>query len=192
MEQPGSLPPPSDALLHAAHELQRAAGALHKQAAAFGDAATSPFILSHVEETLDRLESALHMMAGAAIDRPGGSSSGAHEALRWHLLETARAVGAANVACASSRQWARRAAALGPSPDVGRPAPAPGAIELCDFEEPAAGRQRLTATVDELTLTYDVHLVDADGDARQVRSHVPSLREARTWAKAYAQRVRAA
>ena len=192
MEQHGSLPPPADALRESAHELQRAAGAMHKHASAFGETSTSLFTLAHVEEALDRLESALFVMAGAATESRGEHASGADEALRWHLLETARTVAAANVACASSRQWARRSPALARPRDQVTPAPAPDAIELCELEAPGAGPQRLTATVDELTLTYDVHLVSADGQATQIRSHVPSLREARAWAKAYARGARPA
>lgn len=165
---------------------------MHKHASAFGETSASLFTLAHVEEALDRLESALFMMASAATMSRGEHASGADEALRWHLLETARTVAAANVACAASRQWARRSPALARPRDQVVPAPGLDSLELCEFEEPETGPKRLTATVDELTLTYDIHLVSDDGDATQIRSHVPSLREARAWAKAYAKGARPA
>lgn len=189
MEQPRSLPPPAEALLASSHELQRAAGAIQKHARAFGEVTVSPFTLVHIEEALDRLYSALHMMADATEERP---QSGADEALRRHLTETARAIHAANLACGASRQWARKRAAVAtgtPSSEVA--APELDSIELYRFDDPVAGSQVLTATIDELTLTYDVHAIGQDS-TRRVRSHVSSLQEARRWAKAYATNASAA
>ena len=128
------------------------------------------------------------MMAGATEGRP---QSGADEALRRHLTETARAIHAANLACGASRQWARKREAIAtgsPAPELA--APELDSIELYQFDDPVAGPQVLTATVDELTLTYEIHAVGPDS-TRRVRSHVRSLQEARRWAKAYATGPRA-
>jgi hypothetical protein len=51
-------------------------------------------------------------------------------------------------------------------------------VFLCDYED-AAGRHRLSAVLDELTLTYSVMLQAQDGTSRALRRHVASLREAR-------------
>jgi hypothetical protein len=49
---------------------------------------------------------------------------------------------------------------------------------------------RLSAVLDELTLTYSIVERAADGDTRLLRRHVPSLREARRWAAAQRDRQR--
>jgi hypothetical protein len=51
---------------------------------------------------------------------------------------------------------------------------------------------RLSAVLDELTLTYSIVERAADGETRLLRRHVPSLREARRWAATYQERQRVA
>jgi hypothetical protein len=57
-------------------------------------------------------------------------------------------------------------------------------IPLCFYED-ALGRHRLRAMLDELSLTYRVVAHDPDGRMRELRSHIPSLAEARRWAIAF-------
>ena len=60
---------------------------------------------------------------------------------------------------------------------------------LCPYE----GRDapcRLSAVLDELTLTYSIVERAADGETRLLRRHVPSLREARRWVAAHRERQR--
>ena len=60
-------------------------------------------------------------------------------------------------------------------------------IPVCEYEDPS-GRVRLTAILDEVTLTYSVVASDGTGDGRPLRRYLPSLREAREWACAYRDR----
>ena len=57
-------------------------------------------------------------------------------------------------------------------------------IPLCHYES-GDGRRRLSARLDELTLTYCVVEHGPEGRALGLRRYVPSLREARRWATAY-------
>jgi hypothetical protein len=57
-------------------------------------------------------------------------------------------------------------------------------IQLCDYDD-AGGRRRLSAVVDELTLTYDVVARGRGGHPVVLRRHLLSLRVARSWALAY-------
>jgi len=57
-------------------------------------------------------------------------------------------------------------------------------IPLCHYES-GDGRRRLSARLDELTLTYCVVERGPDGRTLGLRRHVPSLREARRWAASY-------
>jgi hypothetical protein len=57
-------------------------------------------------------------------------------------------------------------------------------IPLCHYET-GDGRQRLSARLDELTLTYCVVEQGPEGRTLELRRYVPSLREARRWATAY-------
>lgn len=54
-------------------------------------------------------------------------------------------------------------------------------VPLCSYDT-ADGRRRLSAVLDELTLTYSIVERAPDGRSRTVRRHVPSMREARAWA----------
>lgn len=60
-------------------------------------------------------------------------------------------------------------------------------IPLCEYEGPS-GRVQLIAVLDEVTLTYSVVAGDSHGNGRPLRRHLPSLREAREWARAYRDR----
>ena len=53
-------------------------------------------------------------------------------------------------------------------------------VPLCECDD-ALGRQILSAELDELTLTYRV----LAGDGQLLCRHLPSLQEARRWARAY-------
>lgn len=57
-------------------------------------------------------------------------------------------------------------------------------IPLCHYES-GDGPRRLSARLDELTLTYCVVERDPEGRALLLRRHVLSLREARRWATAH-------
>jgi hypothetical protein len=57
-------------------------------------------------------------------------------------------------------------------------------IPLCHYES-GDGLRRLSARLDELTLTYCVVERGPEGRAFGLRRSVPSLREARRWATAY-------
>jgi hypothetical protein len=53
-------------------------------------------------------------------------------------------------------------------------------IPLCEYDD-ALGRQRLSAVIDDLTLTYCV----VDRESRPLCRHLRSLHEARCWARDY-------
>jgi hypothetical protein len=55
---------------------------------------------------------------------------------------------------------------------------------LCHYDD-GDGRRLLSATLDELTLTYCVVEQGRDGHALTLRRHVPSLLDARRWATTY-------
>ena len=57
-------------------------------------------------------------------------------------------------------------------------------IPLCDYDR-GDGRRRLSARLDELTLTYCVVERDPEDRVLSLKRHVLSLREARRWATAY-------
>jgi hypothetical protein len=69
------------------------------------------------------------------------------------------------------------------------PPPGPAAIPLRELPHPD-GPRRLTAVVDELTLTYDIVEIDPRGRARRLREYIPTLREARAWAHAHVDSLR--
>jgi hypothetical protein len=60
----------------------------------------------------------------------------------------------------------------------------PKSILLCQYRD-CSGDNELTATLDELTLTYSVVLRDGSGVTRPLRRHLPTLRGARCWALAH-------
>ena len=55
---------------------------------------------------------------------------------------------------------------------------------LCHYDN-GEGPRLLSATLDELTLTYCVVVQGPDGHALTLRRHVPSLLDARRWATTY-------
>ena len=57
-------------------------------------------------------------------------------------------------------------------------------IPLCDYDS-GDGHRRLSARLDEMTLTYCVVELDHEGRVLSLKRHVLSLREARRWATAY-------
>ena len=57
-------------------------------------------------------------------------------------------------------------------------------IPLCAYDD-RAGRHRLSAVIDELTLTYDVVTRDPDGRCQVLSRHFATLRAARAWALAH-------
>lgn len=60
-------------------------------------------------------------------------------------------------------------------------------IDVLLYERDAAGsRQQLRAVLDELTLTYTIVESGSGGRRRELRRHVPSLRDARRWAQLHA------
>ena len=113
------------ALAASAHELQRAAGAVQTQAANPDAVPTHELTLAHVEEAVDRLAVAMEQMANAVADWCGEPSAIVEEnalppearALRWHLQSVADELRAAEIACASSRDWTRRLLLNPPQPD---------------------------------------------------------------------------
>jgi hypothetical protein len=101
------------ALIGSAYDLQRAAGNMLKHARGADDAATLAVALAHVEEALDRLSVSAHQAAHAVTL---GYSEGADEstlrppaqALCFHLRLLAERLREPQLACQSSRSWARR------------------------------------------------------------------------------------
>jgi hypothetical protein len=65
--------------------------------------------------------------------------------------------------------------------------PKPIDVLLCE-REAVGGRQQLRAVLDELTLTYTIVVRGPGGPRRELRRHVPSLRDARRWAQLHADR----
>jgi hypothetical protein len=63
--------------------------------------------------------------------------------------------------------------------------PKPIDVLLCE-REAVGGRQQLRAVLDELTLTYTIVERGPGGRRRELRRHVPSLRDARRWAQLHA------
>jgi hypothetical protein len=63
--------------------------------------------------------------------------------------------------------------------------PKPIDVLLCE-REAVGGRQQLRAVLDELTLTYTIVERGPSGRRRELRRHVPSLRDARRWAQVHA------
>lgn len=186
--------PLSPCLLRAsAHAVQRAAGDVQAHAGAFSPTSGAPGPIVHIEEALDRLETAFHKMSGVVSEwADGGAAAEEAEALRRHLYATARCLSEARDGCAASRHWSRRlaealAGELPPATDcVERPAP--DAITLCEYGD-GDDRRTLAAVVDDVTLTYDVVVVGPSGPARRLREHLPTLREARGWARDYVERA---
>ena len=89
---------------------------------------THELTLAHVEEAVDRLAVAMEQMANAVADWCGEPSAIVEEnalppearALRWHLQSVADELRAAEIACASSRDWTRRLLLNPPQPDTRR------------------------------------------------------------------------
>ena len=116
------------ALAASAHELQRAAGAVQTHAANPDAVPTHELTLAHVEEAVDRLAVAMEQMANAVADWCGQPSAIVEEnalppeasALRWHLQSVADELRAAEIACASSRDWTRRLLLNPPQPETRR------------------------------------------------------------------------
>jgi hypothetical protein len=165
-------------LSEGARDLQRAAGAMQKHAAAVRGTSPPAAVLAHVEEALDRLEVTIQMLssAAAADDRSEGA------ALRFHLAETARRLRSASVACAASRGWTRPSRTA-----VARRVPV-GAIALGDVHADD-GPHGVVAAVDELDLTYRVLATTPHGETRELARRVATLREARGVAHAHLREV---
>jgi len=101
------------ALKAGAHELQQAAGRVLKHARAAEDPQTLGVALAHIEEALDRLSVAMLQAAHAVTAGHGDLAerhdpSPAAEALCFHLRRTAERLHEPQLACESSRFWAKR------------------------------------------------------------------------------------
>ena len=81
---------------------------------------THAITLAHVEESLDRLAVAMGRMASAVAEWCGERGAIVEEsvlppearALRWHLQAAADTLRESEVACTTSREWARRLLAV--------------------------------------------------------------------------------
>jgi hypothetical protein len=119
------------ALASSAHQLQRAAGTLQAHSGNPDAVPTHAITLAHVEESLDRLAVAMGQMASAVAEWCGERGAIVDEnvlppearALRWHLQAAADTLRESEVACTTSREWARRLLAVSATDE--------GAEDLC-------------------------------------------------------------
>jgi hypothetical protein len=115
-------------LADSAHELQRAAGHLQRNASRPDTVEVLPTALAHLEEALERLATAASVAAGAVEEHEAPDAraadpdvlSPAARALRWHLAHLAARLRAAGEACPDTRRWARELTRV---PDVEQPRP---------------------------------------------------------------------
>lgn len=121
------------ALASSAHQLQRAAGTVQAHSGNPDAVPTHGITLAHVEEALDRLAVAMGQMASAVAEWSGERGAVVEEnvfppearALRWHLQAAADTLRESEVACTTSREWARRLLAVSvPDDDAEEPGPA--------------------------------------------------------------------
>ena len=97
-----------------AHQLQRAAGGVLRDASAPDAVPALPVALAHLEEALDRLSTSMVKAAQAVEDWPGAAETDAAtlssdaRALRWHLFHVATRLRGAQGACPDARRWARK------------------------------------------------------------------------------------
>jgi hypothetical protein len=102
---------PRSTLSESTHDLRRALRAVHACSADEPD----EDLLAHVTEALSRLDQALLVAASKLVnvgdDRAGGAEA---EALRWHLMETARRSRAAAATCHEAKRWARACVSASP------------------------------------------------------------------------------
>ena len=97
-----------------AHQLQRAAGGVLRDASAPDSVPALPVALAHVEEALDRLSTSMVVAAQAVEEWPGAAETDAAtlssdaRALRWHLFHLATRLRGAEGACPDARRWARK------------------------------------------------------------------------------------
>jgi hypothetical protein len=99
-------------LAASAHELQRAAGHIQRNAARADAVQTLPTALAHMEEALERLSTAANVAARAVeeYDARAGADPDVlrrARALRWHLAHLAARLRGASDACPDTRRWAR-------------------------------------------------------------------------------------
>jgi hypothetical protein len=97
-----------------AHQLQRAAGGMLRDASAPDAVPALPVALAHFEEALDRLSTSMVKAAQAVEDWPGAAEadtatlSSDARALRWHLFHLSARLRSAQDACPDARRWARK------------------------------------------------------------------------------------
>ena len=115
MDDLRSHPDQAQALQRSAHELQRAAGNLVKNAAGAASVPALSVALAHVEEALDRLSVGMLLAARAvATSRARGTpvdeaaAPPETEALCFHLRRAAEKLHHPQAACEASRMWTRR------------------------------------------------------------------------------------
>jgi len=102
------------ALAIGAHQLQRAAGGVLRNASSPDAVPALPVALAHLEEALDRLSTSMVKAAQAVEDWPGAAETDAStlssdaRALRWHLYHLATRLRGAEGACPDARRWARQ------------------------------------------------------------------------------------
>jgi hypothetical protein len=104
------------ALTTGAHALQQAAGKVLKHAGAAEDPETLNVALAHIEEALDRLSICMLLAANAVTE--GHAPTPTSEALGFHLRRAAERLREPELACQSSRFWARRMSASAPQADL--------------------------------------------------------------------------
>jgi hypothetical protein len=120
MQASPTLTDPDRALASSAHQLQRAAGTLQAHSGNPDAVPTHAITLAHAEEALDRLAVAMGQMASAVAEWCGERGAIVEEnvlppearALRWHLQAAADILRESEAAFTTSREWARRLAAV--------------------------------------------------------------------------------
>src|ERR1044072_8734796 len=113
-------------------------------------------------------------LAAIPVDRPGADYK-----RRPRPLVLPRPMRPRNPPPTSPAPW--------PHPPMASVMPFPTDILLAEYDAPD-GRELVVAELDELTLTYTIVVRSVRGEARRVRRHVRTLRDARAWASAYGSR----
>ncbi len=122
-----------DDIAEGAHQLQRAAGAVHQRASSQDTVPALPSALAHLEEALDRLATSMVKAAQTVEEWPGGAEADLDRdvlspdarALRWHLFHIAARLRGAQDACPDARRWAHELLVELPGE---RPLPREGAV----------------------------------------------------------------
>jgi len=117
-------------------------------------------------------------LAAIPVDRPGADYK-----RRPRPLVLARAMRPRNPPHTPAAPWPTPLR----QPTMASVMPLPTDILLAEYDAPD-GRELVVAELDELTLTYTIVVRSVRGEARRVRRHVRTLRDARAWASAYGSR----